>query len=68
MVWSLDILYGTHKRWASVLRRVEDWQRCFIHPEQQRAFTLDQMLALYHWHGRHHLAQVTGIRAALSKE
>lgn len=63
--WSLDIIHGTHKRWASVLRRVEDWKRCFIHPEQQRTFTLDQMLALYYWHSRHHLAQVEGIRAAL---
>lgn len=63
--WSLDILRGTHKRWASVLRRVEDWERCFVHPEHNRTFSLDQMLALYHWHGRHHLAQIIGIREAL---
>lgn len=66
--WSLEILNGTHRRWAAVLRRVEDWSRCFIHPEHNREFTLDLTLALYHWHGRHHLAQITGIREALAAD
>lgn len=60
--WSLLIIEGVHRRWASVLRRVEDWGAGFVHPEQQRTYRLDQMLALYHWHSRHHLAQITEIR------
>lgn len=60
--WSAFILEGLHRRWASVLRRVEDWGASFVHPEYKRTYRLDQMLALYRWHGQHHLAQITGFR------
>ena len=36
----------------------EQWQRSFIHPENQRSYSLDQMLALYTWHAKHHLAHL----------
>ncbi|MBK8877111.1 MAG: putative metal-dependent hydrolase [Haliscomenobacter sp.] len=62
MEWSLLILEGVHKRWASLLRRVEDWSLFYIHPEYHHRYRLDQMLALYHWHGNHHLGQITGLR------
>jgi hypothetical protein len=39
----------------------EDWKRTFRHPEMG-AMTLEKTLALYAWHGRHHVAHVTGLR------
>jgi hypothetical protein len=61
---SLMLLEYLHQRWVVLLRamRAEDWQRTFVHPEHGRAFTLDQNLALYAWHGRHHVAHIAGLR------
>lgn len=58
---SLSLLMSLHVRWVALLRHLSQaqWQRSYYHPEQKRLFTLDQALALYAWHGRHHLAHVT---------
>jgi uncharacterized damage-inducible protein DinB len=60
---SLTLLETLHRRWVDILRsmRPEDFQRTLSHPEKGR-LTLDQMLGLYHWHGRHHVAHVTALR------
>jgi hypothetical protein len=39
-----------------------DFTRKLNHPEWDAPLTLDVMLALYAWHGRHHAAHVTGLR------
>lgn len=56
---SLSLLDGLHARWTVLLRSLgeADWQRTFLHPENGSQ-TLDRTLALYAWHGRHHLAQI----------
>jgi hypothetical protein len=60
---SLPIVDNLHQRWVAVLRSMKetDWARTFNHPELgvQR---LDRALALYAWHGRHHLAHITSLR------
>ena len=60
---SLGFLDAVHERWIAILRSMSasDFERRLIHPEtgQQR---LDQVLALYAWHGPHHVAHVTGLR------
>lgn len=58
---SLDLLDALHTRWTILLRALgpDDWARGYIHPEAQRRFTLAQVLSLYDWHSRHHLAHVT---------
>jgi hypothetical protein len=38
-----------------------DWKRTFNHPELG-PMTLEKTLALYSWHGRHHVAHVTNLR------
>lgn len=60
---SLVLLEGLHQRWTSLLRRLtpEQWARSFQHPERGRV-TLDRQLALYAWHGRHHVAHITDLR------
>jgi len=38
-----------------------DWKRTFRHPEMG-TMSLEKTLALYSWHGRHHVAHVTTLR------
>lgn len=63
---SLTLLDALHGRWTRLLSALDDaqWQRSFVHPEYGRVYTLDSMAATYVWHGRHHTAQVLGLRAA----
>lgn len=60
---SLHLLEGLHRRWVWLLRslRPEQFERAFRHPERGR-MTLDQNLALYAWHGRHHTGHILGLR------
>ena len=39
----------------------EDWKKTFRHPDIG-LMTLDKNLALYSWHGRHHVAHITSLR------
>lgn len=59
---SLSLLDALHKRWVILLRSLgsADWERTLHHPEKGR-LTLDQMLAIYAWHGRHHVAHITSL-------
>lgn len=58
---SLDLLTGLHQRWVAFLKTLkqEDYQRKYIHPAQGKELTLANMLGMYVWHGKHHLAQIT---------
>ena len=60
---SLALLDSLHERWALVLRNISDagWKRTFRHPEMG-LLSLEKTLALYSWHGRHHVAHVTSLR------
>jgi hypothetical protein len=61
---SLTLLDALHRRWVGLMRGMaeDDWSRTFFHPEQQKALRLDRTLALYAWHGRHHVAHITTLR------
>ena len=61
---SLDLLDAVHIRWVAVLRAMsgEQMQRGFVHPEKGRTMRLDTALALYAWHGKHHIAHITALR------
>ena len=60
---SLAMMDALHERWGHLLRgmRESDFGRTVMHPEMG-ALTVDDLLALYAWHGRHHVAQITGLR------
>jgi hypothetical protein len=60
---SLKIIEGVHSRWVSLLESMtdDDFRREFIHPETG-SWSLDQVLALYGWHSRHHTAHITSTR------
>jgi hypothetical protein len=57
---SLTLLEALHSRWVTLLHHLteEQWSLTFYHPGMKRNFTLDQALAMYAWHGNHHLAHV----------
>jgi len=56
---SLRILEGIHARWVSLLGALPDgaFARKLQHPESGD-MTLDTLVQLYAWHGRHHLAHI----------
>jgi len=60
---SLELLDALHRRWAHLLRAMApaDFARTFVHPELGPV-SLDRNLALYAWHGDHHLAHITCLR------
>ena len=61
---SLTLLDALHKRWLIVLTSMQpsDFLRKLNHPEWDAPLSLDAMLALYAWHGRHHAAHIAGLR------
>ena len=60
---SLTLLESLHDRWVRLLRSLvpEDWKRTFCHPALG-TMTLEKTLALYAWHGRHHVSHITSLR------
>ena len=60
---SLALLEALHRRWALLLRSLtsEQWVLRFRHPDLGLV-PLDRNLALYAWHGRHHVAHITSLR------
>ena len=60
---SLQLLAGLHARWVLLLRTLTPLQlsRTFLHPDSG-LLRLDTCLALYAWHGEHHLAHITNLK------
>jgi hypothetical protein len=60
---SLDLLETLHRRFVVLLESLkdEDWARPLVHPENG-PMTLDKLLQMYAWHGRHHVAHITELR------
>ncbi|KOS63214.1 putative metal-dependent hydrolase [Lysinibacillus agricola] len=62
---SCNIIEGLHERWVYLLESLTEnqLQRAFHHPDSG-SMTLEKAVALYAWHGEHHLAH---IQMALAK-
>ena len=60
---SLALLESLHRRWVGLLRSMnpEEWKRAFRHP-QYGPMPLEKNLALYAWHGKHHVAHITELK------
>lgn len=65
VAWSLDLLEAMHARLVMLLRSLKpaQWQRCYVHPVNG-PMPLDQVVHLYGWHSRHHVAHILALRAA----
>ncbi len=61
---SLGLLDSLHGRWVMLLRSMTqaEFSRTFQHLELG-PLRLDSALGLYAWHGRHHVAHITGLRS-----
>jgi hypothetical protein len=60
---SLALLDAVHDRWVRILKAMapDDFARRLHHPENG-TMTLDELLAMYEWHGRHHVAHIRNLR------
>jgi uncharacterized damage-inducible protein DinB len=61
---SLTLLHALHTRWVTILKSMDesDWQRTVFHPGHKKEMTLWSLLAMYAWHGKHHIAHITSLR------
>ncbi len=62
---SLLLLSALHAKWVLLMKTLtpDHLQREFVHPESKSRTPLNRMIALYAWHGEHHLAHVTVLKA-----
>ena len=61
---SVALVEALHERWVTLMEAMApaDFERPLMHPEIG-PITLDRLLQLYAWHGPHHVAHVTALRA-----
>ncbi|MFN5423046.1 MAG: YfiT family bacillithiol transferase [bacterium] len=61
---SITLLHSLHHRWHTLLESMseQDLKRTLFHPEKQRNISLWEMLLIYAWHGKHHVAHITSLR------
>ena len=61
---SLNILEAIHRRWVMMLKNLskEDLKKTFIHPKSGYAYSLDMVVTLYAWHGKHHVAHIESLK------
>jgi uncharacterized damage-inducible protein DinB len=61
---SLAMLEVIHFRLVMILKQMseKDFERTYYHPQNQQTTTLDYVLGMYVWHGKHHIAQITALR------
>lgn len=60
---SLALLAAMHERWVLLLRSLapSEFGRTVRHPDHG-VLSVDWLLSYYSWHGRHHVAHITGLR------
>jgi hypothetical protein len=65
---SLDLLDALHRRWVAFLRGLpeQDLQKAFSHADWGRV-TIDESIAMYAWHSRHHAAHIEQALASMSR-
>lgn len=61
---SLTLIEALHSRWTRLLKSLslDDFNRSFFHPENEKTFTIGENTCLYAWHGNHHRAQIAGLK------
>ncbi len=61
---SLQLLEGLHQRMTFLMKNLTpaELDKSFIHPENNKTFTLKKIIGLYAWHCSHHLAHITELK------
>ncbi|HPH47353.1 MAG TPA: putative metal-dependent hydrolase [Chryseolinea sp.] len=57
---SITLLKALHAKWTALLYTLgaDDLKKAFTHPETKKQVTLERQIALYAWHGEHHLGHL----------
>jgi hypothetical protein len=65
---SLQLLEALHNRWVVMLKNIakDELKRKFFHPESRQEMALDELMGLYAWHCRHHLAHITELKKRMN--
>lgn len=60
---AMDMIRLVHAKWVHLLQHMSpaDFERTYFHPEKQRTQRLTEVTLMYAWHGKHHLAHITGL-------
>jgi len=60
---SLNLIDSIHRRWATLLDSMsdEDFARTLNHSETG-IWTLESLLGMYAWHGKHHTAHINNLK------
>ena len=60
---SVGLLEALHARWVLMLQSLkeDEWRRPLVHPESGPQ-TVERVVALYAWHGRHHVGHINALR------
>lgn len=63
LVVTLAFIEALHAKWVHLLDSIQgdDWKKGIMHPETGKRLELDWLLGMYAWHGKHHLAHITGL-------
>ncbi len=61
---SITLLHALHQRWYAAIKNLteEQWNRTVYHPERKTTMTVWELLGMYAWHGKHHVAHITSLR------
>ena len=62
---SVNLLKALHAKFVRLLKdiKAEDLKKHFIHPDTKKNVSVERMIALYAWHGEHHLGHLAIIAA-----
>ncbi|MEZ4981342.1 MAG: DinB family protein [Saprospiraceae bacterium] len=57
---SIGLLENLHARWSILLENLDEkhFKRSVFHPEMKKEINIAQFIALYAWHGRHHIGHL----------
>lgn len=58
--WSLRHIEVLHQKMVYIFRNLSEaqWQRTYIHPENNKIWTLEEVALQYAWHSKHHFAHL----------
>jgi hypothetical protein len=61
---SIKLVENVHACWVVLLRQMKprDFAKCYIHPEGNTVYRLDESTGLYAWHCNHHLAHIAALK------
>lgn len=57
---SLALIQALHAKWVRLIQSLtnSDLERCYIHPQYNKQFSLLEAIGAYAWHCDHHLAHI----------